>query len=960
MLKTKINTACSSKKLLLFVSVCLFVTLLLLSPPACRKKTAATVVPQSFAEIEKRISPYSFPVDSLLMLLSESEKKGDDRTLAAVYKVMGQRMRDKSNFSQAIIYHQNGLSAALRTKDTIGITQLLNQLGTDFRRIGAFPEASDYHFRALHLAETYSLKDDFTGKKNKVMSLNGIGNIYLSLENFPEAGKYFREALVHEKELGSPLGQAINYANIGNVYKMTHQYDSALVYYRHSMEQNIAAKSKLGIGLCHIHFGEIYERKKEYAKAESEYREAYNIMKNISDTWHWLRASLSLGRINIVKGNNDKARQYIMLAKAQAERINTPDHLAEVYDLLHQLNEREGNYRNSLKMYRISKAYRDSVQNISKVNQALDMRINYEREKNMLRIEQLNARYEAQKREKKIITRASVLIIVFMVLFLTALGYAYVNRNRSNKILKNVDKMRSGFFTNVTHEFRTPLTVILGLITPIRNREKMMSPETAIYLDAIERQGNHLLQLVNRMLNMAKMEAGTENPEWKTGNIVAYLQMVAESYRLFAREKGIDLVFYAEAPSLEMEFVPHYMDEIARNLLSNAVKFTPAGGKITLSVSAGRNNRVIIKVRDTGKGISAEDLKRIFEPFFQVSDGDENGGSGIGLHYTKQLTEAMHGKVSAESKTGEGSLFIVALPAKQRGNTPFPALKMEKGDNKALPFLPKEGEKEEACEEKQTGAETPTTILIVEDNKNIMLYIQALFPSGYRFIRAGNGQEGIELANEQVPDLIISDIMMPLKDGFSLCREVKSSELLNHIPVILLTAKSAVEDRLTGLECGADAYIRKPFHPDELLIRVEKLLENRRVLKEKYLRALFKGEEKNGEKNGKDINMNFLQRVTDIVYCEMRNPDFSPSALADKLCLSISQLNRKMTAICGYNPSAYILNLRINKAKKILASQDIPIAEVADECGFSDLAYFSRTFKKQTGVSPSQYRRLPN
>jgi two-component system sensor histidine kinase ChiS len=944
-----------------FMAVFLLLVLFIFST-TCKEEAQNLGTQEDFSEFEKKIARYSFPTDSLLILLSQSEKKKDDRTLAAVCKVIGQRLRDHSNFSQAIIYHQNGLNAALRTKDTISIAQLLNQLGTDFRRIGAFPEASDYHFRALRLSETYSRKSDYAGKKNKVMALNGIGNIYLSLENLPEALRYFNEALTSEKELRSPLGQAINYANIGNVYKMTQQYDSAFVYYRHSMEQNRLAKSKLGVGLCHIHFGEIYERQKQYDKAEVEYQEAYDIMENISDTWHWLRACLSLGRINLLQGDDQKARQYILLAKDQAERIDTPEQLSEVYDLLHQLYERRGDYRQALDVYKVSKAYQDSVRNISKVNQALDMRINYEREKSTLRIDQLSAEYEAQKREKKIITVSAVIIIVFMILFLAALGYAYANRNRSNKILKNVDKMRSDFFTNVTHEFRTPLTIILGFVSHVRGQRNMINPAVVPYLNAIERQGNNLLQLVNRMLNMAKMEAGIEKPEWKNGNIIAYLQMIVEAYRLFADEKNIYLNFYAEESSLEIDFVPHYIEEIACNLLSNAIKFTPPGGTITLSVLPHKNNEITIKVRDNGKGISSEELKLIFEPFFQSSDTDIKTGSGIGLHYTKQLTEAMSGKISVESKLGEGSVFSVSLPVKQPGNALFPSLKMDEM-LKVPSFTGSEAKEEHEASEKNENSkrehsDTETTILVVEDNKDIVLYIKSIIPAIYKVIHAIDGQEGIDLANEIIPDLIISDVMMPQKDGFALCQEVKSSELLNHIPIILLTAKSEMEDRLTGLECGADAYINKPFNPDELLIRMDKLLENRRVLKDKYLRAVFKAD--NGNSNSNDKNMNFLQHVTDIVYRDMRQPDFSSSTLAEKLCLSISQLNRKMIAISGYNPSGYILSLRINKAKKLLATENISITQVADECGFYDLPYFSRTFKKHTGVTPSQYRRLPH
>ncbi len=957
-----LNNGCRGKKRV-FILLGLFFALLLAA--ACKKEAQNTVTPRDFNELEKKISRYSFPTDSLLILLSQSEKNKDDKTLALACKAMGQRMRDRSNFSQAIIYHQNGLSAAIRSKDTIITTQLLNQLGTDFRRIDALPEASDYHFRALRLAEAYSLKGDSVIEKNKVMALNGIGNIYVSLKNMPEADKYFREALAQEKKMGSALGQAINYANIGNVFKLTEQYDSALVYYRHSMEQNTVARSKLGIGLCHIHFGEIYEKKKEYGKAETEFQQAYDIMERIYDKWHWLRACLALGRINLLQNNDEKAREYILLAKDKAEEVNTPEHLSEVYNLLYQLYERKGDYRNSLNMYKLSKAYQDSVQNVGKINQALDMRINYEREKSTLHIDRLNAMYEMQKREKKVITTAAVITVVLMVLFLAALAYAFINRNRSNKILKNVDKMRSDFFTNVTHEFRTPLTIILGFISHIRGQEKTVTPELAAYLSAMEKQGDNLLQLVNRILNMAKLEAGMETPEWKNGNIIAYLQMIVEAYRLFAEEKKISLNFYAEESSLEMDFVPHYIDEIARNLLSNAIKFTPAGGRITLSVFAVKNNEIVIKVKDNGRGIAKEDLKRIFEPFYQTSDIDVNTGSGIGLHYVKQLTEAMHGTISVESKTGEGSTFTVVLPLKQQGETVFPVLKIDE-ILKLLPFAKGKAEqrekgKEAAGECRQTDArDTETTILVVEDNKDIVFYIQSLLPAIYRVVHANNGQEGFDLAKELVPDLIVSDVMMPLKDGFSLCREVKSSELLNHIPVILLTAKNAVEDQLKGLECGADAYIRKPFHPNELLIRVEKLLENRRVLKEKYLLEIFRNDGKAPERAGKDVNMDFLQRVTDIVYSEMRNPAFTPSALADKLCLSLSQLNRKMTAVAGHNPSAYILKLRIDRAKKKLASENTSITDIADECGFYDLAYFSRTFKKQTGITPSQYRRRPN
>lgn len=943
-----------------FKAICLMV-LFLLPVTCCNKETVKSKQTNQTKniELEKKISNNSFAVDSIVHLLEKAANEKDEATVVIACKALGQRFRENSDFSKAIAYHQRGLNVALRLKDTLNIVQLLNQLGTDFRRIGALPEATDYHFQALYLSDLYSDKDEFVSRKNKVVSLNGIGNVYLSLRNFNESEQYFRQALAEEEALGSALGQAINYANIGAIFQAKQENDSAMLYYELSMTQNIKAKSQLGIGLCHIHFGEIYEQQKKYKEAENEYHTAYDIMANISDTWHWLNACISLGRINLLENKLVEAQKYISLAKTEAEKINSPEHLSEVYNLMHQLYEQQGNHSGALDMYKLSKMYQDSIQNLSKINQALDMRVNYEREKSMLRINQLNAQNLVEKREKRIIITASVVTFILMILFLTTLIFAYTNRTRTNRILKNLDKMRSDFFTNVTHEFRTPLTIILGLSPLIRKQTALMNSESLSYLNAIERQGGNLLRLVNRMLNMAKMDAGMETPEWKNGNIVSHLQMIFEPYQLYGHEKNINLVFHAEEQEIEMDLVPHYIDEIIQNLLSNAIKNTSDGGKITLSVSSGKGRNAVIKVSDNGKGILKQDLERIFEPFYQSSDLDTNIGSGIGLHYTKQLTERMHGRVTVESKIGKGSVFTIILPVKQRVETLFPIQKME-NFSKPFHFAKNEDlgdkDRDNGYRIELQDTESLSTILVVEDNNDILLYLKSLIPFKYRLIQAKDGQQGIDMANEFVPDLIITDVMMPLKDGFSLCKEIKSSELLNHIPVIILTAKSTMEDRLAGLECGADAYIKKPFHPDELLVRIQKLLESRRILKEKYLSHILKGE----KKAGKDLNLEFLQRVTDIVYHEMQNPNFSSSMLADRLCLSVSQLNRKMTAVSGYNPSSYILNLRINKAKTKLATKDTPITEIADECGFYDLAYFSRTFKKQTGVTPSQYRRLSN
>ena len=912
-------------------------------------------------KLEERISQDQFSIDSIHVLLNKSISEEDELAMSVLYKELGERMRVSSDFSKAIAYHQQGLLSAYKIKDTIGITQALNNLGTDFRRIGALPEASDYHYQALQMAEAFSLRNGPTGRKNRVIAINGIGNIYLSAGSYEEAERSFREALKEEKMLNSHVGQAINYANLGAIFEEKQMYDSAFFYYQRSMEHNVLAKSLMGIGLCHIHIGNIYELQQQYDKAEHTYLLAYDIMSDLTDTWHWLEAALALARINLLIGDFVESKSYIVLANNAAYEIHSPEHLSKVYNLLHEYNLKMGNFAGALNDYKISMAFQDSIQNIEKLNKVTDMRLKYERDKNRQFISELNLKNEMETSQKRTILYASFIFVVLLILLLVTLMYAYLQRTKSNKALRNLNRIRTNFFTNVTHEFRTPLTVILGLSNHMQTEKRLSQAETKSYLKAIDRQGAHLLSLVNQLLSMSRINAGMDTPEWQKGNIVVYLQMVIDSFRLYAKSKHIQLIFTYNEPVIEMDFVSYYMDDIMQNLLSNAIKFSHSGSTISIQLVTAKQRDVILTVTDHGKGISEKEIEHIFDLFYQGTQSDKNNGSGIGLSYCRQLVEMMHGKIEVESEEGKGTLFTVTLPLRQSVEANLPLWNIHQPETfspvRVIPEMeyPDNGFNESNYGERISGTDRRSTVLIIEDNEDVVLYIKALLSARYNVFAERDGVEGLERASELMPDIIISDIMMPNKDGLTLCREIRSSVLLNHIPVILLTAKGTQEDRLRGLQHGADAYIRKPFHLNELLIQIETLIENRRLLKEKYMRAIQKGE----VSQGKDAGMEFLQKATDIVYSEMQNSHFSTVTLAERLCVSPSQLNRKLSAVSGYTPSLFIMNLRVNCAKKKLASGDKAIGQIAEECGFYDLAYFSRIFKKLTHVSPSQYRRLP-
>lgn len=575
----------------------------------------------------------------------------------------------------------------------------------------------------------------------------------------------------------------------------------------------------------------------------------------------------------------------------------------------------------------------------------------------------LNAGNEMKAEQKKYILFVALSTVALLLLLLSILIYAYRHRTKSNKILKNISRMRSNFFTNITHEFRTPLTVILGLSEQLQLHNDYTRDEVNYYLKAIDRQGNHLLRLVNQLLKMAKINAGMENPEWRRGNIVIYIQMVIDSIRLYAANKNVRINLNCSQHIIEMDFVPYYIDDIMYNLLSNAIKFSPDNSEIIITVATHNNKKVELRVADRGPGISKDELEHIFELFYQGAHADRSSDSGIGLSYTLQLIEIMNGKISVRSEINSGTEFVITLPTRQFEEWNLPLWTFPENDKGVATihdtFLRRETNnytaenKDFSCA--KSNPEKFINVLLIEDNDDIILYLKTLFPDHYQVISAHNGTTGMKLAYELIPDIIISDIMMPQKDGFSLCREIRASELLNHIPVIFLTAKSSIDDQIKGMSLGADAFIRKPFHPDELLIQVNTLLENRRLLKDKYMRSLLKPE----ISPGKDINMDFLQKVTDIIYQEMHDHKFSSITLANKLNMSISQLNRKLSAVSGYSSSLYIMKLKIDRAKKKLAIENKNIGDIAAECGFYDVAYFSRTFKRHTQVTPSQYRNLP-
>ncbi len=559
-------------------------------------------------------------------------------------------------------------------------------------------------------------------------------------------------------------------------------------------------------------------------------------------------------------------------------------------------------------------------------------------------------------------------IVAMLILLSLSIGYR-TNRIKAEKeahkaqknYLEKLDKTKTQFFTNISHEFRTPLTIISGMSTQIKENPKELLDNG---LTMIQRNSDQLLHLVNQLLDLGKLEGGKMRLTYQQGDIIAYLKYLIESVHSLAANRQILLHFHAEEEQVLMDFDEEKIRQIFINLLSNAIKFTPNNGHVYVSVhtvNTGKevidfphNEALKIVVRDTGSGIPADQLPFIFNRFYQV-DGTstrQGEGSGIGLALVKELMTLLQGTISVKSKFQKETTFTLLLPMTNE------APEVKESIVQAPIMLSKNPPTNEEKLPKLNGAESinpsKQRILVVEDNVDVVTYIALCLQPHFDVQIASNGQEGIEMALENIPDILITDVMMPLKDGFEVCQTLKKDIRTSHIPIIMLTAKVDIDSKLQGLEQGADAYLSKPFHPKELLIRLEQLIANRQRIQAKYRSAqLIKAPVPKTE----DV---FLQTIQKIIIENIENEAFDAAKLVQILGTSRTQLYRKLKALTDMSVANYINKIKLHEAKRLLIETDKNISEIAYAVGYTSLSYFSNSFSKAFGVSPRKFREQVN
>jgi signal transduction histidine kinase/DNA-binding response OmpR family regulator len=799
--------------------------------------------------------------------------------------------------------------------------------GNALERAGRFPEALETNFKLLKAEE---MKNSFEGI---AIALNNIGVIYFFQKDFEKAGEYWEKSLSYKIKTGRKKEIADAYVNLGAVKNRLKQpllagemFENALQFY-----QEIGDSSR--ISFCYNNLGILYHKlDKTSEKPLGYYLKAYALAEKMGDSETMASTSLNIGVAFYDKNEPVKSVDYLQRSIELAKQNGFKMILIMAYANLAETYAGTNQHKQAYETILIYNTLRDSIMN----------------EDNQSKILALEAKYEAEKKEKKIAEQQHKLAIkqnqmVLAVSALTLLALiasllAFIYRQKKNA-KEALEKAKSKFFSNIVHEFRTPVTLIKGPIEQaLEETDNLKSRQN---LKIAHSNSIQLLNLVNQLLDVSKLEAGklTLNPKY--GDIVEYISTLHHHFLELAGQKEILLLFSTNISSYYTYFDESSLGKILSNLLSNAIKYSPEKGKVELNIYLTENlegGLLTLEVKDNGPGIPAHSTEKIFERFYRVSEGGAGyaTGTGIGLSLVKELTELNGGEIKVESKTGQGSIFTLILPLK--GNL-----------QKAASLYIEEINGSKSAEEK-------TEILLVEDNLEMREYIKSILnEEGFLITEALNGNDGIEKANDCIPDIIITDIMMPVKDGFGLSKSLKNNELTSHIPIIALTAKAAQEAKLEGLSSGMDVFMTKPFSAKELILNIQNLLKIRHNIQKNFSNS--KPAELPAEKasllNIQDV---FIQKIIQKVTANLDDENYGVEQLSDDIAISRSQLHRKLKATTGLSASALMRNIRLEKALALLNSNAGNVSEVAYMTGFSSQSYFTRSFKEYFGFNPTEAR----
>lgn len=833
---------------------------------------------------------------------------------------------------------------------------------------------NDYKKGMECLLEALSILHGTENYNALALIYSNMGTISFNTGNLDEALQYYNKSLEVNLQSNFEKGISVNYNNIGNVYRMQNKTDEAIANYKKAIEIKEKIGDKSGLFKCTSNIGVILNEKEEPEQAIIFNRKALEMAIDLDSPKDISMSYINLGYTYLGKKVLDLAIEYALKGLHYAEEADDLNLSMEAELLLSTVFAEKKQFDKAYASHLSYKLLSDSITKTNNLSEVNALKVKFEtvqkdNEINALRIS--TAEQDLKLRQARIYIMLSVSVILVIASLVIFFRQKARNSRKVQAKLEEINKIKSAFFANLSHEFRTPLTLMLG---PAEKLIEKVGPNEKPLVELIHRNANRLLALDEQLLQFTKIDSGTQKLHLAKGNIIPLIAAVASSFTYLAEKKHIELKTQYPSVATDLHFDADIVEKVVGNLVSNAIKYTPAGGNVLIEVAmtdsidfpqhqlASGSKLLRIKVSDNGTGIPVEKQQAIFERFYQLGNKTGAGidGYGIGLALVRELLHLHKGEIFLKSEVGKGSEFTVVVPAHSDLYTAAElhecsAFMMEDYSIQLSGSTQIHAPVQETSAHVQTekeGIAKAYTLLFVDDNSDMRSYINTIFGEHYQLILAADGDEGLALSLKLQPDLVLTDIMMERMDGLEFCRQLKSNSKTQHIPVIMLTALAETDEKVEGLEQGADDYIVKPFNQKELMARINNLISQRTVLKNLFTREL---KIEPGEVSITSTEATFLTKLIHLIEDQIDNPDLEIEYLASRLGMSRSQLYRKVTATTKQPAVNFVRIIRMKRAAQLIEQKAGNISEIMYAVGFNNLSYFSKCFKEVYQITPSEY-----
>lgn len=912
------------------------------------KKTVPIYNTPEYKQIERKLNAVADTTD-LKHWLQVYRQSGNRMGESIVLRRLGRAYRVDNQFGRAILTHKQGLAVADSICDTMEIVNTLNEMGTNYRRLGAMYLATSSMTLGLGYCQQWS---DTTAEafKSQLKILNGLGKIYFTIRNYKVADHYFRRSLAGEIKLGSAYGMGLNYSDIGRVFRAQNNLDSAQYYFQKSMEQKQLLNDEVGMALIHIEYGGLYEDRGDYAQATAEYDKAYITLMAHSDRYLRLWSCIALARVYIKRQMTATAIEYLQEAKMTADEINSPGDRSQIALLYYQIYRKSGNTAKALAAYVDYKNWNDTVMNLEKLGDIQNVQIDELMADNTRKLNYVRKDMERMRKQQESGWLVFTVITITMIVLLAFFYYLLRIRTRTLAAYREFRDARVRFFANISHELRTPVTIIQSAGNSIESQTDNQQIRDEV--SQLQEASHRLLHLVDSVVDITNISIRpVDEAPWCHDDIVGYVRMLVEAYRHEAEKRQIRLVVTSKRNKIEADFVPDYIDKILGNLLTDMLRFAYNQSDLYISMSV-EKRMLRLELKDRGQGMPPEVVKDLLKPYDSKNTSEIYMHVGLNLQAVQAAIKAMGGDIKLKSKQGEYAQFIVTIPLRH-GDHDYPRLTEQKTLH--TPAAPSAADTDMPIVV-DDDADNKPRILIVEESVQVARYVADQLKNHYKVFFASNGEDGLHKINIAAPDLIITDGVLPVMDGYQLCQAVRAQAATCHIPVVMVSSDSSVQGRMKSFQAGADAFLLKPFRADELLVRVRLLLQQRRMLRDKYAGYAPVVDEADGQAETTDRTPDFIDEVQQYVDSHIGEGDVDLADLAARFGVTRATFTRKVKQHTGLTSAAYITSRRIRKACQLLQTADMTVAQVAEACGYSDTAYFIMVFRKSMNKTPKQYK----